>query len=142
MIEEILTPTGLREAFPVMRELRTTLTEAEFVRRVEAQRESGGYRLFALRADDGQIVALAGAAVQENLYAGRHLWLYDLVTASAFRSQGYGRTLLTFLEDFARQQGCERLGLVSGVQRTDAHRFYEEHLGYQRTCYQFEKKLT
>lgn len=139
-IFELCEPEYIREAFPLMRELRAHLTEGEFVDRVAAMRQANGYRLFALRVE-AEIVALAGVAVQENLYQGRHLWLYDLVTSSRHRSRGHGRRLLAFVEAFARDSGCKAVALVSGVQRTEAHRFYEKYMGYEKPCYLFEKTL-
>jgi GNAT superfamily N-acetyltransferase len=138
-VRELLSEDELRQAFPVMHELRTQLNVDEFVARVASMRR-GGYRLFALFVDD-RIVSLAGIAVQENLYSNRHVWLYDLVTAAECRSRGYGRQILSFVEDFARENGCESVALVSGVQRTSAHRFYEEHMGYEKPCFLFEKKV-
>ena len=49
--------------------------------------------LLAVR-DDGAIKALAGIAHLTNLYYGRHIWVYDLITTAAERSKGYGAALL------------------------------------------------
>jgi len=140
-IKELHSAEELRTAFPVMRELRTHLNENEFVERVSSMQRTGGYRLFALIVD-GAITSLAGVAIQENLYSDRHLWLYDLVTATEHRSHGYGRRLLTFIEDFARANECKSVALVSGLQRTAAHHFYEHHMGYQKPCFLFEKHIS
>jgi GNAT superfamily N-acetyltransferase len=51
----------------------------------------------------------------------------DLVTDSAHRSKGYGGLLLDWLREQAAAQQCNKLWLVSGAQRVDAHRFYEAH---------------
>lgn len=135
---QIRTDAERREAFPVMRELRTHLDEAAFLRLL-SEMEPEGYRLFALR-DAGRIVALAGVAVCTNLYHGRHVWVYDLVTAGAARSKGYGARLLAFVEDFARENGCDTVALSSGFARVDAHRFYERE-GYNKTSFVFVKRL-
>jgi hypothetical protein len=39
------------------------------------------------------------------------------------------------------EQGCERVSLASGFPRTDAHRFYEERMGYERVSFVFTKGL-
>ena len=67
---------------------------------------------------------MAGIRVMENLAWGKFLYVDDLVTASAARSQGYGDKLFDWLLDYARAGGCEQLHLDSGVQRFEAHRFY------------------
>jgi GNAT superfamily N-acetyltransferase len=108
--------------FPVMRELRAHLVEAEFVAMVRRQ-QSGGYRLAYLR-DSEQVRAVAGFRLLENLVSGPLLYVDDLVTSSTERSKGYSKTLLAWLTDQARAERCAYLELDSGVQRFDAHRFY------------------
>jgi GNAT superfamily N-acetyltransferase len=52
------------------------------------------------------------------------LYVDDLVMDEAARSSGYGKRLLHWLVQRARDEGCQTLELDSGVQRFDAHRFY------------------
>jgi GNAT superfamily N-acetyltransferase len=122
-----------------MRELRPHLDEDSYLRLL-AEMSAQGYRLFALRVD-GRIVALAGIAVLTNLYYGRHVWVYDLVTAADVRSSGHGARLLEFVEEFARSERCLAVSLSSGFAREDAHRFYERE-GYSKTSFVFVKHLT
>jgi len=136
---ELRTEAELKEAFPVMRELRPHLDEAEFLTRLAAMMPAG-YRLFALR-DRGDIVAVAGIEIATDLVAGRHLWVHDLVTAERVRSRGYGARLLADVEQLARREHCALVALNSGVQRVDAHRFYETRMGYTRTAYSFAKRV-
>ncbi|HET8656809.1 MAG TPA: GNAT family N-acetyltransferase [Longimicrobiaceae bacterium] len=107
---------------PVMRQLRTELTDEEFVPRVRRQ-EAGGYRL-VLAESGGAVRAVAGFRIIDNLAGGRILYVDDLVTDAAERSRGHGRALLEWLVERAREEGCRNLELDSGVQRFDAHRFY------------------
>ena len=138
-IEELTTQAGWEEAYPVMHELRLHLDRDAYLALIE-QMVPEGYRLFALRGD-GAIVSLAGIAVMTNFYHGRHVWVYDLVTAEAARSQGHGEALLSFIERFAVAEGCVNVALASGVQRVDAHRFYQERMGYERASWCFVKGL-
>lgn len=138
-IAELNTEEEYRRAFPLMHQLRPYLTEERFLE-ITGQMVWDGYRLFAAREGD-EYLALAGVGVCLNLYHGRHLWVYDLVTRSDRRSTGIGRRLMEFLEQLARQENCEHVALVSNVQRKDAHRFYEEKLSYDRASYLFLKKL-
>ena len=139
-IVELETEEEYREAFPVMKELRTHLEEEQFLS-ITADMVWEGYRLFAARDEDGTIVGLCGVSVCLNLYDGRHLWVYDLVTTRNRRSQGVGAALLRRMEDLAREEGCGRIALSSGVKRTDAHRFYEQRAGYERKSYVYVKDL-
>ena len=121
-IGEIGTDEGFREAWAVMSQLRTSRSEDQYLELLAPMRREG-YRLIAARVD-GRIVALAGIILLTNLYDGRHVYVYDLITDGAMRSHGFGGRLLAWVEDFARDQGCEKVSLSSGVQRIDAHRFY------------------
>jgi GNAT superfamily N-acetyltransferase len=138
-IQELKTENEWRAAFPVMRELRLDLSEAEFLRLREIMAREG-YRLFAAY-NENKIVALAGIAVLTNLAYGRHVWVYDLVTTGAARSQGHGSRLLSFIEELARRENCRCIALSSGLQRTDAHRFYEQRMEYDKTSFVFQKSL-
>jgi GNAT superfamily N-acetyltransferase len=121
-IAEASTEADIARCFAVMSQLRGHLKENEFVARVRFQ-QGEGYRL-AFLEDVGEVVATAGFRIIENLSAGRVLYVDDLVTDARRRSNGYGATLLAWLVDRARAEGCATLDLDSGVRRKDAHRFY------------------
>lgn len=108
--------------FPVLKELRTHLEEAEFMPQLGRQ-EAQGYQL-AFARDAGQVVAVAGFWLNETFAYGKYLYVYDLVTSERARSGGHGRALLKFLKTLAKDAGCAQLHLDSGVQRFRAHRFY------------------
>ena len=139
-IRELTTPEDLRAAYPVMNELRTHLMDVDEYESTLAEMLAGGYRMFA-SSDDGEIVALAGIAIRTNFYYGRFLYVYDLITSQSKRSKGHGKLLLDHLEVLARADGCQTIALSSGVQRADAHRFYEDKMGYDRVSHVFKKTL-
>lgn len=116
----------IKKCFPVMQELRPHLVEAEFVDCIRRQSQHSGYQLAYLE-DEGDPRAVAGFRLSESLSAGKYLYVDDLVTASAHRSQGYGEALFQWLVDYARAHQCEQFQLDSGVQRFRAHRFYMRH---------------
>ncbi|WP_245864000.1 GNAT family N-acetyltransferase [Fredinandcohnia onubensis] len=138
-IRELKTSEEWKLAFPVMKQLRTHLNLEEFVALV-TDMQPGGYRMFAL-IDNGKVAAVTGVAQQLNLYYRNHMYVYDLVTDEAGRSKGYGETLLSYIHELGRELGCELVALSSGLQRVDAHRFYEEKMGYERKSYAFVKEL-
>lgn len=136
---ELTTENDLRTAFPVMHELRTHLDEDAYIKLL-SEMVPKGYRLFALEVD-GEIVALAGVGRGTNFYYGRYMWVYDLITKEDRRSCGYGATLLEHVEKAARDEGCDTVALSSGLQRVDAHRFYTDRTGYEKTSFTFKKVL-
>ena len=113
---------AIGRCFPVMAQLRPALTESEFVTRIESQRAEG-FHLAYLEHDDA-VVTVAGFRVHGMLHSGRTMYVDDLVTDAARRSQGYGEAMLRWLIDHARAAGCVSFSLDSGTQRQSAHAFY------------------
>ena len=114
---------AIARSYELMGRLRPRLSRDDYLAAVSRLMATTGYRLVGL--DDGGLRALAGIRVGEWQHTGRYLEAEDLVPAEADRSRGYGRRLLAWIADYARSEDCRQLRLVSGVQRADAHRFYE-----------------
>lgn len=129
----------IASSFPLMHELRTELTHSKYLELLQEMTVQG-YELWALN-DGEDMKALAGIAFRTNLYYGRYLWVFDLVTKPSERSGGYGAALLKYIEELAIQRGCDVVALSSGLERIDAHRFYEEKMGYEKVSFVFKKEL-
>lgn len=122
-----------------MRELRVDLTREEFHSRFAEGSTNGGYRIAALYVE-GRCRAAAGFRVLTNFFAGRYMYIDDLVTPAAYRSSGYGKALNDHLIELARSEGCSAVHLDSGVQRHRAHRFYLRE-GYEIASHHFRLQL-
>lgn len=129
----------LKRCFPVMVQLRTTLKENEFIKRVKKQWHDG-YKL-AFIENDRKVIAVAGFRISECLSWGKFLYIDDFITDEKNRSKGYGNKLFNFLSDYARKNDCGELHLDSGVQRFDAHRFYLKKR-MDITCHHFALKVS
>ncbi|WP_163527484.1 GNAT family N-acetyltransferase [Halobacillus ihumii] len=139
-IKELQSETEILEAFPVMRQLRTHLDQETYLALVTEAREKDSYQLFALY-DQGEVVAVTGFKPMITLYYGRFVWVCDLVTNRENRSKGYGDQLLSFVHEWTKEHGFEAVALSSGLQRNDAHRFYEERMDYNKASYVFKKVI-
>ncbi len=116
-------PEAIARCFAVMRELRPLLASVEeFVARVQEQQVEG-FRL-AFLEKEGEVVTVAGFRVQHMLASDLTLYVDDLVTGEAYRSQGNGKRMLDWLIAYAREHGCDTFSLDSGTQRREAHAFY------------------
>jgi len=133
-----LEPSELKEAFPVVNQLRTKLTLNEFLETIE-EMSKNGYKIACL-FEDGKIVTYAGFARILTLY-GDHIWVYDLVTDEAKRSKGYGKLLLSYIEEIAKSNSLKCVALSSRIERQDAHRFYEGIMNYKKASYLYRKEL-
>lgn len=140
IVKELESPKEMLEAFPVMNQLRTHLDEKTYLDLVIEAKEKDMYRLFAL-FDQGEIVAVIGFKLMITLYYGRFVWVCDLVTDQTKRSNGYGERLLSYVHEWAEDHEYRSVALSSGLQRTDAHRFYEEKMGYDKVSYVFKKNI-
>lgn len=122
-IAEATTDADIIATRDVMRELRPNIPAESYLATVRRMMQSDGYRVVALRERDA-VRAVAGYRVMEMLYCGRILYVDDLNTGEASRSRGFGRALMHWLRNKARESDCQQLHLDSGVQRAAAHRFY------------------
>ena len=132
------TDAEIQKCFDVMVELRTHLKRDEFLDTIRHM-GSEGYRL-AYIADAEGIVAVAGYRIYTNLFLGKNLYVDDLVTSASARSKGYGKQMLDWLRDKAREAGCLAYHLDSGAQRGEAHKFYFNQ-GFTITSYHFSEQL-
>jgi GNAT superfamily N-acetyltransferase len=128
----------IKRCAPVLRELRTLLTEDEIIDRVQKQM-TDGYCLACCEAA-GVVASVAGYRILRNLTYGKFLYVDDLVTRADQKRSGYAGQLLEWLCERARDQGCSFLILDSGVQRFEAHRFYLNHR-MDITAHHFARRL-
>ena len=113
-------PSAWAQAFPLIRQLRTALDEAEFLQRVRRQ-SHGGYELVGAYRD-GRLIGVMGMRPVPTLARGPHLHVDDLVVDEAVRGSGAGRALMAYAEADARARG---MGAVFLDARPDAIPFYE-----------------
>jgi len=109
-------------------QLRPQYDGSGLIEQIKLQR-SEGYQLAYVEEvtednPDGDVLCVAGFVIGHKLAWQKHLYVDDLVSDANSRSRGAGKLLLDWLQDYARQQGCQQLHLDSGVTRFDAHRFY------------------
>ena len=85
-------PTHIKRCAPVLRELRTFLTEDQIIDRVQ-QQMTDGYRLAYIEAAD-IVASVAGYRILRNLTYGKFLYVDDLVTRADHKRAGYAGQLL------------------------------------------------
>ncbi|MGL5352693.1 MAG: GNAT family N-acetyltransferase [Clostridium sp.] len=138
-IEEIIDEVDLGLSFIVMKQLRINLDENEYLDLINNMKEEG-YRIFGLYSEN-KIKGLVGVIKLTNLYYGKHIWVNDLVVDENCRSKGYGEKLLEFVSDFAIDNDCKVVALSSGLEKVEAHRFYEEKMEFSKVSYVFKKNI-
>jgi GNAT superfamily N-acetyltransferase len=131
-------PRFVEEALPVLRELRPHLTPESAVAVYREGRPQG--LRFSAAYLEGCCVGVAGWRIVANMVGLRKLYVDDLVTTERARRGGVGSFLLAALVARARDAGCALVDLDSGVQRTEAHRFYERE-GFDKTSFHFARRI-
>jgi GNAT superfamily N-acetyltransferase len=133
------TDEDILDTYYVMSQLRPDIQRSEYVQRVRQQESEVGFQLVALR-DGERVICVAGFRLCRSLGWGRFLYLDDLVTDEAFRSQGAGGAMFDWLVDQARKAQCSELRLDSAQWRHGAHRFYLCRL-MEIACFHFRLDL-
>ena len=108
---------------PMVRQLRPHLASPEAFQQAVAEQRREGYRMLAAWRHDAPC-GFAGYRLQRNLIHGRFLYVDDLVTTQDERGGGVGSALLGALKTLAREAGCTRLTLDTGMDNALAQRFY------------------
>jgi GNAT superfamily N-acetyltransferase len=123
------------------------ITELGYPTTVEAMKE----RLAVILADPKSatfvaesgtsLVGVAGVTIDRYYEKdGLYSRLVVLAVRSTARGAGIGHQLVDAIERWAASKGAREVFVSSGVDRTDAHVFYER-CGYARTGFRFVKQL-
>jgi len=100
-------------------------------------------RATALVAEhQGAVVGVITCHLFDSIHATAPVaWLTTLAVDDAHHGSGIGRALVGAAEAWAAANGAERVSVSSGLQREEAHAFYQR-LGYARSGVRFTRTLT
>ncbi|GGD35912.1 hypothetical protein GCM10012288_07360 [Malaciobacter pacificus] len=77
---------------------------------------------------DGKIVAMVNILYSISTALGtRVAILEDMIVSNEFRNQNIGSKLLEFAKNFAKEQGCKRITLLTDSDNFKARKFYEKN---------------
>ena len=79
--------------------------------------------------EESQLLGFIHVERYDVLYFESMANILGLAVKKDFQKQGLGKALLLAAENWAQENGIHLMRLNSGINRTDAHGFYE-HLGY------------
>ena len=79
--------------------------------------------------EESQLLGFIHVERYDVLYFESMANILGLAVKKDFQKQGLGKALLLAAENWAQENGIRLMRLNSGINRTDAHGFYE-HLGY------------
>jgi len=91
---------------------------------------------------EGGIVAMVNLLYTVSTALGaRVAILEDMVVLPIVRGQGVGSKLLAYAIQFAKEQGCQRVTLLTDGDNIGAHRFYQKHDFSRSSMLTFRKSL-
>lgn len=128
----------IARCFDAMQELRPHLVREQFVELIKSM-QLEGYELAGLEVDE-EIVAVMGYRYLHFLHLGKHYYIDDLSTKASNRSHGYGKKLLHWLLEKAKDNGYQAIALDSSHHRYGAHKLSLNE-GFNIIGHHFVKKL-
>lgn len=100
----------------------------------------GNYKIF-VACDGDRVVGFVGCVSYLAFELdGEGMKIIALAVSGEYRRQGIGTALLKTAENWAKESGIEVILLNSGLQRTEAHMFYEAQ-GYFKKSFGFIKRI-
>ncbi len=135
----VQTKIDLERCFPIIKELRPSLTLSEYVLIYEEAHRTNGYEIVAIE-ENGKILSVMGYRVLYDFVRGKHIYIDDLVSTKEARSKGFGAELLFHAENVAKELNCKSLRLCTGLDNNRGMKFYERN-GWIQRAIAYTKKL-
>ena len=137
-IKTVSSEKDILKTWDAMQLLRPHLKQDEYVNLIKDM-FSEGYNM-AYIEENGKAVSVIGFRQLQFLFNGRHIYIDDLSTLTAYRGKGYGGKLIDYVSNLAKEKGYEVVTLDSGYQRYPAHRLYMNK-GFVIVGYHFSKVI-
>ncbi len=136
-IRKCVTEADIKATYSVMKQLRPKLKEEDYLPLIKSLKETEGYCLAALFEEE-ICFAVIGYRIRRSLASlgNTEVYVDDFVTDSTQRSKGYGKVLFEWMKKECNSMGCQGIILDSGLQRVEAHKFYQRE-GMAITAYHF-----
>lgn len=139
-IKVINNPQEIVQCFDAFLELRPHLSDSTVFTDQVLKQQKEGYQLAAILQED-EIVACVGFRMMTMLANGKILYIDDLVTKEKCRGKGYGKALLDYTIQFAKDNLCDQVHLDTGYTRHAAHKVYLNY-GFEIFCHHMALNLS
>jgi GNAT superfamily N-acetyltransferase len=138
IFRELATIEEMKDSYDLLKELGYSHSLETYFNYLEDMIPKG-YKQMAM-LEDNKCVALSGFWMSTKLFCGPYVELDNFVVAASHRSKGIGSLLCNFIEERAKQSGCNIAVLDAYVYNERAHQFYFRQ-GYIIRGFHFLKKL-
>ena len=139
-IKDLVTKNSMIEAFPLIHQMYKKMNYENFEINLDEMILRNDYKMVAGFYNE-KMIAVSGYWIAKMLYCGRYLQASNLVVDEEFRSRGIGKQILNYLENKARNLGCDKMVLDSYTENKKSHSLYFGEDFYIRG-FHFMKDLT
>jgi len=131
LITDLETKNSMIEAFPLIHQMYKKMDYKAFEIALDEMILNNNYKMVAGYIDN-KMIAVSGYWIARMLYCGRYLQACNLVVDENFRGRGVGKKILNYLENKARNMGCNKMVLDSYTENKKSHSLYFNESFYIR----------
>jgi Acetyltransferases, including N-acetylases of ribosomal proteins len=88
-----------------------------------------GYKCIGVY-DQDELIGICGVWVLNKLYAGKHVEPDNVIISPQYQGKGIGDLMLNFLDDYAKEMGCDRAEVNCYAKNVRGKKFWENQ-GYE-----------
>ena len=122
---------------PLLQILNSTISESILKSRLK-EMVTQGYRCIGI-FDKEKLIGVCGIWILTKYYVGKHLEPDNIIILPEYQNQSIGTHLLKYIDNFAKENGCEASELNCYINNTQAHKLWEKQ-GYKVIALHFQKK--
>ena len=139
IIKKLNTKTEIALAFPILTQHHKHISEEDFSKCIDEILSEQNYQMISSYIGE-ELVGIAGYWVLTRFYSGKYVQVGNMVVDEKHRNLGIGKTMLEFIEDEGKRQGCQHFILDSRLDNKKSHDFYLRE-GFEVMGYHFMKDI-
>jgi GNAT superfamily N-acetyltransferase len=119
---ELTTVEEMMATYEVLTELYPSLTREEYINELTFMIQHNYTQVVVL--ENERILGLSGVWIGNKLWCGKYLEIDNIVVSEKTRSKGVGKMIVDYLEEKAKNLGCNMMALDSYTSNFKAHKFF------------------
>jgi len=137
---KILSLNDVDEVISLGCELNPTIPESTIRNRLIEMFSYPNYYCFGAFSH-ANLIAITSGWITTRFYSGKQLEIDNVIVNKDMQSKGIGKELLSYIENWAIENGCLTIELNTYVTNNRSHKFYFNQ-GFKLLGFHFQKLLT
>ncbi len=126
-------PQEMQLGYPLIGKHYQDFSEEKFLESVEEMISLSNYQMLlvfvknqekSILVDQLDLVGVCGFWLARMFYCGKYLQLSNLIVEESLRGSGVGKKIIKYLENFAKQNNCQKIVLDSYTENKKSHSLY------------------